>query len=31
VAEVVRSRWEKYAAINEAAFRAGLEAGADEA
>jgi len=29
VAEVVTSRWERYAAVNEAAFRAGLEASAD--
>jgi hypothetical protein len=31
VAEVVASRWERYAAVNEAAFRAGLEASADGA
>jgi indolepyruvate ferredoxin oxidoreductase beta subunit len=31
VAEVVVNRWERYAAVNEAAFRAGLEAGSDGA
>jgi len=30
VADVVTSRWKEYAAVNEAAFRAGLEAGGDE-
>jgi len=29
IAQVVASRWEKYAAVNEAAFRAGLEANVD--
>jgi indolepyruvate ferredoxin oxidoreductase beta subunit len=31
VADVVAGRWEAYAALNEAAFRAGLEAGVDGA
>ncbi|MGD2104087.1 MAG: 2-oxoacid:acceptor oxidoreductase family protein [Anaerolineae bacterium] len=31
VAEIVRSRWRAYAAVNEAALRAGIEANVDEA